>query len=1270
MRTILTVLAILLISALTAALVGPYFVDWNEQRPAVEAQLSRVLGERVKVRGSIDLKLLPSPYIILDQVEIADPKTGGVLFSCDEMELALGLTSLARGQFRFIEASFDRPIIDLTRGPDGEILLPKVEVGARSDSVAFDKVVVRGGRVRIAGADGGEGIGIEGIDLQAEAGSLLGPFKGSGQAPGSGDAKIAFRFATGAVEGANLRFKATIEAGAGLPRSEFDGALTFAAATPTSGVAAAGYSGAASFSGLIKGPEAPTPWRASGALKADLRGASLDNLDVRLGPEERALAAEGSAQAEFGAKPRASVVLSAKQFNLDALLRAQGEDSASPGQAFEALSAALAGLELENGSPAALSVDLSTPAAILGGDTIADVSLSLTAAPGAPLAGKLEASPPGRSHILASGAIDLGPAPGFKGHVDAQIGETQRLRDWLTLGAPDLSARLEAIGEVLPYRSASANGDVDLSAAGFVARNLSLVLERSTFTGTLALTRPVGAERGRMFMDLQTDSLDLDSLPNLGASGDFLKDVDLSLALDARALRIARLGEGQIEGGSLTLKLTKQGDDVRLDRLSIADLGGASVEANGAIDAKGRWLSAKIDAARLRDFALLVRRVAPGPISETLVDRSGALSPANLTFNAQSSGRSGDIAAPPDSLTVQGVAGVTRISAKLDRAAGDAGALNATLSFDAPDAAPLLRQLGLPALSLAGLGRGHISASAHGRWDEVLEGEIAASLAGAELAWRGRLSPKASDDGATALFDGAGSLKTANATPLLAVLGFAAPDSIFVVPTDLGAALAWRGDRLSLSQLQGTVGRAHLGGTLTYRLAPAEPIPSVSADPDVALAQSVAGEVSATPATQVEGALTLDRLALSALTGLALGAPQTAKSGALWSDAKFSAGLANPPSADIALKIAALDIADNLQARDAGARLKVGRGLVSFDDLSMNIAGAALAGRATIRRDGPNASLSGQLSIEPIAFDRPSFAGRLSGSMDFAATGQSANGLIAGLAGTGQIRLMDAKIPRLDQGALGRIVEKAQSPDYAIDQTNINHALDLELNKQALRVVDASAPASLTAGVIRSGPFEARDLKDHAVLQASFDIRSFVLEIRAAFSELQTQKFWSGAPPAVGVILRGPIEAPVREIDSSLLVAGLSAQAIARETERIADLDSDIRERAFFNRRLKAGQFMRRRELELDAYAVDQTRLKSEEDRRRVEAELLKADEERRKAAAPEPPAAPAPSAPFLIPDDPLQSSNPPPLILQPPMPRPRPPSAPQPSDPTASGLY
>ena len=147
--------------------------------------------------------------------------------------------------------------------------------------------------------------------------------------------------------------------------------------------------------------------------------------------------------------------------------------------------------------------------------------------------------------------------------------------------------------------------------------------------------------------------------------------------------------------------------------------------------------------------------------------------------------------------------------------------------------------------------------------------------------------------------------------------------------------------------------------------------------------------------------------------------------------------------------------------------------------------------------------------------------------------------------------------------------------------------------------------------------------------------------------------------------MKGPVDASTREIDSGLFVAGLAAEAIARETDRIAALELDIRERAFFNRRLKAGQFMRRRELELEAYAADQARLKSEEDRRRVEAEILKADEERRKAAAPDQPAPIAPSS-----NNATQSpANVPPPVPQPP-PAPRPPSALQQPDPTASGLY
>ena len=124
------------------------------------------------------------------------------------MELALGLTSLARGQFRFTQASFDHPILDLASGPDGGIVLPKLDLATNSESIAFDKVIVRDGRVRVIRTDGIAESSLDGIDLDAEADSLAGPYKGSGRAPGPGGARLAFNFATGAIEGANLRLKA------------------------------------------------------------------------------------------------------------------------------------------------------------------------------------------------------------------------------------------------------------------------------------------------------------------------------------------------------------------------------------------------------------------------------------------------------------------------------------------------------------------------------------------------------------------------------------------------------------------------------------------------------------------------------------------------------------------------------------------------------------------------------------------------------------------------------------------------------------------------------------------------------------------------------------------------------------------------------------------------------------------------------------------------------------------------------------------------------
>ena len=126
------------------------------------------------------------------------------------------------------------------------------------------------------------------------------------------------------------------------------------------------------------------------------------------------------------------------------------------------------------------------------------------------------------------------------------------------------------------------------------------------------MTRPVGADPGRIYADLSADALDLDSLPSLDASRSLAGGYDLALSLEARTLHLAHVGETGIDGGSLVVKLGRIGSRLTLDRLAVAGLGGASIEASGAAGPDGVTAAGRLEAAKLGDFAALVSRLALG----------------------------------------------------------------------------------------------------------------------------------------------------------------------------------------------------------------------------------------------------------------------------------------------------------------------------------------------------------------------------------------------------------------------------------------------------------------------------------------------------------------------------------------------------------------------------------------------------------------------------------------------------------------------------------
>ena len=709
MRTVLTIIAVALVAMMSVALVAPYLIDWSAQRGAIEARLSAITGADVSLAGPVELRVLPTPYLALGEGLVSAPGPDGAKLSFASARLELALVKLASGQIRFSDIRLEKPVLTLTRGSGGALKLPPVRM-AGLHSTGFDRLRMADGRVKIVGA--AAGTEISGVEIDAAAPSLDGPARLNGQFSGPDNAPVVFSLASEkpGPEGTPLRLE--VNGGPSWPGAQFDGALQ---GDPAAGIGGLRFAGAATFIGTAPGEDAPTPWRVAGPMTVDLNRATLQQGEFRLGPEERGIRADGDARVVFGSPAQISVALRAKQVNVDSFMRRKGEDGVAPARAVTLItrivSAALQGRESE----AAIDAQVLAQPIILGAQTLPDASLTLKTAPGAPLNLTLNFGLPGQSRLRADGDLATGAEAKFRGDVALESADFALLRDWATQGAPPAAAKIAAFADALPYRSVSLSGAAEASSNGFSGRNLKLTLDRSTLTGALAFKGPDGSQAGRLDVDLTSDSLDVDGLPSL-TSANLFDDLDLSLSLRAGSLHVARIGEAEINSGSLALNVAKSGPNVTLKRLSVAGLDGASLDIEGASGPNSTAATGHLRADRLHDFAALVSRVAPSDWSRMLVARAGELSPAALTFDAHGGASDGGGVPAIDSLRANGSAGETQFSVTLDPRPNDGGRA-LTVSLDSPNSGALLRQLGVHTPTSGG-SRAHIALNANGGWEK------------------------------------------------------------------------------------------------------------------------------------------------------------------------------------------------------------------------------------------------------------------------------------------------------------------------------------------------------------------------------------------------------------------------------------------------------------------------------------------------------------------------------------------------------------------------
>ena len=179
MQTTLLGLAIAFILALLAALIGPYFVDWNQFRPQFEAEASRIIGVPVRVAGKLDARLLPAPTLRLRSVTFGGNNDLGRL-RADKLDVEFSLSSLMRGEWRATELSVGGMAVDLGLDARGKVDLPSAASGAFNlASLAIERLNLTG-RIALHDAASRSTLELNDIVFSGDVRSLAGSVRGDG----------------------------------------------------------------------------------------------------------------------------------------------------------------------------------------------------------------------------------------------------------------------------------------------------------------------------------------------------------------------------------------------------------------------------------------------------------------------------------------------------------------------------------------------------------------------------------------------------------------------------------------------------------------------------------------------------------------------------------------------------------------------------------------------------------------------------------------------------------------------------------------------------------------------------------------------------------------------------------------------------------------------------------------------------------------------------------------------------------------------------------
>ncbi|HKA74178.1 MAG TPA: AsmA family protein [Xanthobacteraceae bacterium] len=1108
-------LGIAIILALVAALVGPHFVNWQAHRVVFESEVSRLAGLPVRINGPIDVRILPTPSVVLRDVEAAGSDEAKVKVGEAAVELALG--PLLRGEWRATELRLMRPEFALRLDAAGRFVWPGKGPAMDVDTVSIERFSLEDGRALLSDQASGSALALDQLWFNGDMRSLAGPFKGEGGFM-AGAEHYGYRIAAGRLGDDGLKLKFNLDPSDRPLAVEADGMLRLDRGAPRfEGALVVGRPAGVV---LARGRAVATDaWRASSRVKLAPSGGLLEQIELQYGNDERAIKLTGTAQASFGKGARLDGVMSARQIDLDRAFGLPEGTRRLPVTVLRRAADAFAGVLAP---PIPVRFGIGVDSVTLAGAALQTVRGDLASDGQTWDLETFEFRAPGTTQVRASGRLAVAAdGASFTGPAVIESKDPKALLGWL-------EGRVESPqGQAGALR---ARGDLTLGSEKIAIERLKAEVDRKAVAGRLAYAWAAGTRPARLDAELTAAELDVDQTIAFGRAALAGTTLDapgeVALAADVGVATI-----GGVAAKDVKAKLNFDAKGLVLERVAVADLGGAALDLNGRIDAavtspRGT-LTLDITGNRLDGVAAVLAKYVPRSADKVrlLAPRfAPAKLSALLTVDRAESG-TGSRA----ELVVTGKAGAARINLTGDATGDVANAAAADINLNgriyADDGAALVALIGLDRAAAVDRRPASLSTTANGRLGDLhVDGRLAAPRLEATAAGTLHL---AGDDAVAGDID----LKVAAADAvMLRPSGANQP-----VPATLKAHLAIKGGDLTFDNFSGVVAGTGVRGRLA--LVHGQPM-------------------------RVDGRIEVDALDAAILAGAAAGIPASARADASgWPAEPFAPGVFADLRGQVAFEARRANVA-TLTAQDVRGMLRFGDGEVGFEDVEAGIAGGRAVGQLVLRSAPDGLVARGRLALTDVdaasvmpGDGRPPVTGRLGLQVEAEGSGLSLATLIGSLRGAGTVTLEGGTLAGLDPKAFATVM-RAVDRGLTVDTAKIKDMTDAALLAGRLLLPRADGAFTLTAGQARWGNVVSHAEGGDLGISAVIDLSQWTLDARLMLSG--TAEGPAGTdPPDVFIGLKGSLSTPRRTLDVAAFSGWLTLRAVERQAKQIEMLEGD-----------------------------------------------------------------------------------------------------------------